>query len=278
MSAQAIEALLHEARRARAQSDLAAAERHLAQAAALDGPGELRARVRWKWAKVLADLDATERALTALQADLPLFEGYPQAFRGARRLARLHQERVGYAHPALPWLWTQLLEATRAAHPSEAVELVLLDRAWCHACRGEREAMESDLDRVNEREDAANYTRLCAANWALDAERARDAAVDLAPTTLHTETALFEAHLRFGLPAPAPTNATPYLQALARGHGFSGLPEILRAQGPEFALAAHQSAVLAGELTPPTDRWGCEVFRFQPPSPRLQSSAIPDER
>lgn len=260
MSAETVEALLHQARLHRAGGDLDSAARTLAEASTFDVPDELAVRVRWKWSKALADLGHTERSLTVLrEAPFPLFQGYTQAHRGARRLARLHQERAGYASPLLLWIWDALLEATRD-HGPDATERVLLDRAWCHLCRGDLASMEEDLDEVEQHDAAARYTRLCAANWSLDGSAAARLAPALTADAPHLAVALAEASHRFGLRAPESPHASPYLTALAAGHGFGDLPERLRVEGPEFALAAHQSAMLAGERTAPTELWGCAIF------------------
>lgn len=249
-----------------------ALEHAAALSRALDLSHPLRSRVPWKLAKALLDFDVRtplEALKPELQAGVDLFFAYGTARTAAQRVARHHQDRWGYDAPELLLLWTQLQKACSVSGDDHGADLALLDRAWCHMCRGDLATMHADLESIRSSDDAVllskAYTVLCGANWSLDAAGATGEVQQIqtlleGPPPLHLEIALAEAALRFELDVPRGVHDDAYLAALRSRSGFSGLAAARRVEGPEFYLATAQSAGLVGLLEPTPDLWGCRIF------------------
>lgn len=304
MSAEAVERELGRARVARRQGDgdarLAALDAAWDACTPLRPDHPLRVRVAWKRAKGHFDLRAPESAVACVAPVLEhpgLIDAYPPATWGLPRLARAHQDRVGFAEPAVDRLWERWTEHQREAGDRRSWALGRIQLAWAAGCRGDAAAAvrwvepvhllsAGDLgDRPPERGDAgparlhldAAHALLRPAVWGLDVERAstaREQVLDAlhelgSPPPLIALEALQEAHVHLGTPEPAGYDA-----ALAGSDGFRGAygRALLRrdpadaldastAEGPEWRLAVLALAgALDAEALALAERSGCAAF------------------
>lgn len=256
MSAEAVEALLSDARAARRggrpDEVLALLDRAWEQAQGLGEEHPLPVVVAWKRAKAVADFGDRASVASCLAPVLEredLFDAYPHGIFGVGRLCRAHQDVLGYGDPTVRRLWERLAAHHRASGDLFLAALTDLELAWEAACRGDD--VRGPLERVEAlRPDAlegsrswhpdapdgpgsipflhvaAAHTLLRAAVWSGDADEVGPAAAELVQAQAET-----------GVP-PRPHVQHALLEA--RHHGLGGLdiPKSPQAQGFDEAFIA----------------------------------------
>lgn len=284
-SEQWVEAAVTAARRARREGRTVEERAHWEEAwrrcEALPASAPLRTIVTWKQARQAARLDQDPLPLLERLDDADLLLHYEGALRGASRVARHHQDHVGYGDPRVHRLWSCL-----AAHHLERGDRVgwaraRLELAWDAACTGQLTRLDELVDEVERADvDAVAvdtwHTCLRAASWAGDRRRGEEAAgmleqlIDPTTVTAVVREALLEHAVLNGLERPPPYPAEdPFRRAYqdVLRHGRDGASAMLlgRSHGPEWALAVWNAARHAGQQPPGGEDLirssGCAVFR-----------------
>ncbi|MEN0067919.1 MAG: hypothetical protein AAGA48_37665 [Myxococcota bacterium] len=149
-----IETLLTDARAARAAADLDRATTALTDAAAhsdaLATDHPLRAKTRWRLAKVHHDEARPTQALDALTPLLSdegdPFVGYPQGLDAVGAIAEQVWHRLGYRESRVDVLWRAVERAHEATADRVRATQARLQRLWSTSCRGERDRLSTELE------------------------------------------------------------------------------------------------------------------------------------